>query len=245
MIRALVCLSLTALSCFCQIAAFDVASIRPHLSDHSGDRRSSTNVSVSDEGIKLTATNVSLVSLIQRAHDVKEYQVAGPDWLRTAYFDLLATLPAGVPREQLIPALRALLAERFKLALHREKKDLPMYALVVAKNGPKLQPTADPNGPNGTWNSKGKFTGKNETLAHFSEALSRQLDRAVVDMTELTGAFDFEVAYGPEDAHSNSDDSGPSIFAALQEKLGLKLEARKGPVELLIIDRIEKTPTEN
>jgi uncharacterized protein (TIGR03435 family) len=243
--RALVCLSLTALSCFCQTAAFDIASIRPNLSDHSGDRHSSTNVSVSEDGIKFTATNVSLLSLIQRAHDVKEYQVAGPDWLRTAYFDVVATLPAGVPREQLIPALQALLADRFKLAIHKETKDLPIYALVVGKKGPKLQPAADPNGPNGTWNSKGKFTGKNETLSHFSEALSRQLDRAVVDMTGLTGSFDFEVTYGPEDAHSNSDDSGPSIFAAVQEKLGLKLEARKGSVELLVIDRIEKTPTEN
>jgi uncharacterized protein (TIGR03435 family) len=240
-----VCLALALLApaSFAQTAAFDVASVRQNLSDHSGDRNSHFSVSASDEGIKLAVQNASLLSLIQRAYSLKEFQISGPEWLRNAFFDITATLPAGTARDQLMPALQALLAERFQMAVHRQQKDLPVYALVVAKNGPKLNPPAEPDGKNGTWDSKGKFTAKNVTLAQFGEVLSRHLDRPVIDTTGLSGAFDFELAYGPEQSHSNDDD-GPSIFAALQDKLGLKLESRKAPVDLLVIDKVEKTPTQ-
>ena len=241
MIRAVVCGALVVSACAGQ--SFEVASVRQNLT---GDTHSDFSISGGNDGARLTTQNVSLLTLIQRAYDVRAYQVAGPDWLRDVKFDVAATLPADTPREKIPAALRALLDGRFKLTLHRETRELPIYALIAAKGGVKLQATAAPDGNSGTWQGRGQYTARNETLAHFSEVLSRQLARPVIDMTDLAGGFDFAVEYAPEDGRAPSDAAGaPSLFTALQEKLGLRLEPRKGSVEMLVIDRVERTPTEN
>jgi uncharacterized protein (TIGR03435 family) len=126
---------------------------------------------------------------------------------------------------------------------------MPIYEMVVGKNGVKVQPV-DPNGSSGTWESADQLTAKKETMEHFASVLSRILDRPVIDKTGLDAAYDFVLEFSREGTqtmqHDPSNASGaPSIFTALQEKLGLKLEASKGPVEMLVIDHVEKVPTEN
>jgi uncharacterized protein (TIGR03435 family) len=232
----------SAAACFGQPAKFEVASIRPN---QSGDRHSNFSEMDGNDGSKLTAQNVSLMNLIQRACGVKEYQIAGPEWLKGAKFDITAAMPANTPRNHVNPALRELLLDRFKLAFHRETKELPIYALVRTKGDPKLQPPADPDGQSGTWQGAGQLTGKHESMEHFAEVLSRVVDRPVIDMTGLSGAYDFKLDYAPDGSPAASDSANASLFTALQEQLGLKLESRKGPVEMLVIDRVEKVPTAN
>src|ERR1051326_7389336 len=135
--------------------------------------------------------------------------------------------------------VKSLLAERFKLTFHRETKELPVYALVTAKNGARLKPNTD-GGKNGNASSqRGKITGQDIPLETFLILLSKQLDRVAVDKTGLTGTFDVQLEWSPEFSRSSAspegggaapDASGPSLFTALQEQLGLKLESAKGPV---------------
>ncbi len=177
-------------------------------------------------------------------------------------YDIVAK-PEGegdVTPDQLKPMIQALLAERFKLTLHRETKELPVYALVVAKNGPKLQEVE--GGPTKTKGAqmrmgRGLLNAQAVSMTMLATSLSNQLGRSVIDKTGLTGNYDVKLEWtpdegqsfgpkegGPEGAPPPPSASGPSIFTAVQEQLGLKLEPQKGPVEILIIDRIEKA-TEN
>ena len=227
-------------------AAFEVASVKPN---KSGDRHSDTNISHDEDAMKLTLRNVSLLRAIQSAYQVKAYQIEGPDWLKSENYDIIANMPSRVPTAELWPALQGLLAERFKLATHRERRVMPIYEMVVGKNGVKVQPV-DPNGSSGTWESAGQLTAKKETMEHFASVLSRIVDRPVIDKTGLDAAYDFVLEFNREGMQTMQHDSSnassdASIFTALQEKLGLKLEAKKGPVEMLVIDHVEKVPTEN
>jgi uncharacterized protein (TIGR03435 family) len=237
--RLALCLTLLVSACGAQ--SFEVASIR--VNDR-GDGNSNYSVS-GREGSHLAADNVTLISLLLRAFAVHEYQISGPDWLKDVRVDINARLPDSAPREQMAAALQLLLKDRFKLTFHRETKEATTYALVVGKGGSKLQPAADESGKYGTWVSRGQFKAQNETLDRFCDVLSRNLDRPVVDMTGLSGKFDFVLDYTPNDPKVLDPAGAPSIFTAVQEQLGLKLESRKGPMEMFVIDRIEKTPTEN
>jgi uncharacterized protein (TIGR03435 family) len=159
--------------------------------------------------------------------------------------------------------LRALLAERFQLTLHRETKEQSVYALVVAKGGPKLQQgqAKEATGPRGPMMrmGRGELSGQGVELEMLTRTLSSQLGRTVIDRTGLKGNFDFKLTWTPDpgqsagppgglpagaDAPPPPDPNGPSVFTALQEQLGLRLESQKGPVEMLVIDRVEK-PSEN
>jgi uncharacterized protein (TIGR03435 family) len=139
--------------------------------------------------------------------------------------------------------LQTLLASRFKLALHRENKELSVYALVVAKNGQKLTNAKDEGGPD-IRVSDGSFIFQNVSMPDFAEKLSdlRTIDRPVVDRTGIQGVFDITLKSA---ASAMLEDDGPSVFTLIQDQLGLKLEAKKAPVEILIIDHAEKVPTEN
>ena len=140
--------------------------------------------------------------------------------------------------------LQALLAERFKLEVHREPKVMSAYALVVAKGGPKM--TAVEAGKGSSMNTNNNhLTAKNTTMQRLADYLARQTGRPVVDQTELKGAFDFTLEWTPEESKSTSADAGPSLFTALQEQLGLKLQTHKLPVDILVVDHMERTPTEN
>jgi uncharacterized protein (TIGR03435 family) len=232
----------------------------------SGGGNSSSNT---NDG-RFTATNVTLKSLIQYdAYGIPGPRIlGGPKWIDTTRFDVeakmddaeaaqLKALDRAKNNEQTHAMFQQLLADRFKLAVHWETRELPVYALVAAKNGPKLQPTKELNGGSGT-SSNGSQTSRqlkitNQTVHELAEALtetvSGELGRNVVDKTGIEGKYDFELKWTPQtDAAPSADngapDSGPSFFTAIQEQLGLKLESAKGPVRVLVIDHVEM-PSEN
>jgi uncharacterized protein (TIGR03435 family) len=173
---------------------------------------------------------------------VREYQVTGPDWLGSDKFDIVAKFPQHSGDSQAGPRLQKLLADRFKLAFHRESKEMPVYALVVAKNGPKIKAVED-NGDHNTNNEGGHMTGKGITMTRFAEFLSRQMDRPVVDLTEMQGVFNVTLDWTPEKA--GDDAVGPTLLTALQQQLGLKLQPQKAPVEVIVVDHAERVPVEN
>jgi len=213
--------------------------------------------------------NISLADLIQNAYNVKNFQVSGPDWLRSERFDITAKVPSGATKEQGRVMLQNMLAERFKLVLHQTTKDASIYALAIAKSGPKLKdaetgPAAQPKRMM-TMNGSGlmKMDLKGATMAAIVDMLGLQLDRPVIDMTGLTGSYDVLMEFAPDPAimamkmggigqpppsaaaTPADPNSAPTIFSALTDQLGLKLEAKKGPVETVVVDSMEKTPTEN
>ena len=182
---------------------------------------------------------------------MKDYQVSGPDWLNTEIYDITATLPPGTTGDEVLLMIQTLLADRFKLTLHRDSKELPVYALVVGKGGSKLQEVEFGRGS--TSGSPGHLTATRIAIRNLTEFLSRQTGRPVLDMTGLKGFYNFTLNYTPDAAPSAPSPEtpipesavGPSLFTAVQEQLGLRLEARKAPVEILVVDHAEKVPTEN
>jgi uncharacterized protein (TIGR03435 family) len=187
-----------------------------------------------------TATNVSLKLLISRAYGVPEAQVnGGPGWIETEKYDVTAKAdtPLEMTREEVRPCLQALLGERFQLAIHHQTKQGSVFSLVAAKSGPKLQPHEGPGGAGIAASSdSGKVTimGTNTTMVRLAEYLSGQAGRPVLDNTGLKGGYDFRVEW------TSDDTSGPSVFTALQEQLGLRVEAAKGPIDFVVIDRVDK-----
>ena len=218
---------------------FDVASIRP------------SNANPNSSGIntgngRLTATNVTLKRCIMGAYGVGPNQITGgPDWLDSDRFDIAAKAEQPVGDRILMTMLQTLLAERFKLTLHRESKPIEAYILEVAKNGPKLE-KGDGKGSS-TNSSRGNIVAANATMDRLAEILSRQMDLPVINHTGLEGDFKLKLQWTPESAtatKSTDPAEGPSIFTAIQEQLGLRMHAQKVPVEVLVIDHVEK-PSEN
>lgn len=231
---------------------FEVASLKP---SPPGGRGGGIRPTLGGE--RYVATNIPLKLLITVAYRVKAEQVVGgPDWMNTDLYDMNAKAEKPSSVEDLHLMLQDLLAERFKLKFHRETKEMPVYALTVDKNGPKLlaheaQSAGDP------WIDQTqeqflhmKMHATFVPMEYFAWRLAQMLDRPVLDQTKLKGGYDFDLAYTrelppglPEGAVLNGvpvDTSGPSIFEAIQKQLGLKLERQKGPVEIMVIDRAEK-----
>lgn len=228
-----------------QTVEFDAASIKPNKAG--GDRKSMN----SDAG-RITYTNVSLRDCLMAAYDAKDYQISGPDWIKTDRFDVVATAAGSVSDDALKLMLQKLLNARFQMTVHREKKELPVYAMVVSKTGTKLHETATPGRSTMRMNGGGMvFT--SVTIAELIDDMSRlrvaEMDRPVVDNTGLKGRYDFSVnLFGTQEemmAAMNKGDFGSSIFTLIQEQLGLKLEPQKLPLDMVVIDKAERTPTEN
>jgi uncharacterized protein (TIGR03435 family) len=227
--------------------AFEVASIK---------RAQPGRVAIgmrSDPGGRFTGTNVTLKLLITRAYNVRDVQISGgPTWFDTERYDISAKAEHDVTNDERTLMIRTMLADRFKLALHRDTKGLPIYVLVIAKNGPKLQELKDEgSGPAASSGGRGQLSMQRTSMAMFASALSSRLGRLVQDRTGMSGIFDLKLEWTPDDSRTqfgsngrDSDSAGPSIFTALSEQLGLKLESTKGAVEVLIIDHAEK-PSEN
>jgi uncharacterized protein (TIGR03435 family) len=206
------------------------------------------------EGRRLYARNLSLRELITMAYKVDPKQIeGGPKWLATEAWDIDAEAVEGVnlhdEREE-ETLLREILADRFRLAFHRAKKTLPVYVLTIAKNGPKLQ-AADPNeGENSGCPQPGVCTFKKRTLSNFAWYMQYVvLDRPVVDKTGIAGQFDFSLKWAPDESQFSrlgwmvkqpEDSSVPPLFVAMQEQLGLKLESVNAPVDVLIVDHVER-----
>jgi uncharacterized protein (TIGR03435 family) len=243
--------------------AFEVASVKPAAPQPPGRFQ----ISMGGDPGRINYTFVSLKNLVERAYSIKSYQVSGPDWMDSERFDVTAKLPEGAKQEDVPQMLQTLLAERFKLTIHREQKTLPIYAIVVGKNGIKM-PKAE-TGPSGgirmQMGLKGRELAGKVTIDGLAGMLSRMLDRPVLDMTEVKDTFDMKLEWTPDDregnglggirvaptgdhppaSESSDSPSAPSLFAAVQEQLGLKLEPRKGPVDIVVVDSVEKAPTQN
>jgi uncharacterized protein (TIGR03435 family) len=283
---------LISLAAFAQspppLPEFEVASVKPSAPPGAD----SLAVGIHIDGAQVRCASLSLKDYIALAYRLKTYQISGPEWLASERFDVAAKLPAGAAREQIRDMVQALLLDRFQLKAHRDTKEFPVYALVVAKGGPKMKESAQDaaaaagqgniditagggragsgvdlgNGSSFVMGENG-FDAVKLTMPSFADMLARFVDRPVLDMTELKGAYGFSLRFSPEDFRAMrlraamaagisvslppetmravlDGASGDSLFAAM-EPLGLKLDARKAPLDVLVIDRIEKTPSEN
>ena len=232
--------------------SFEVASIKPSAPDAPG-------MFVQPQpGGGLRVTGATVKNLIAIAYNVREFVVSGgPAWIGSDRFDIEArTEHSAAPTNQrqviveIRTRLRSLLAVRFQMAVHNETKEQNVYALVLAKNGPKFH-EATPESGSLIRGRQGTITGQGTGMQMLALNLSNQLGRPVLDKTGLTGKYDFKLEWTPDAGLTPSSQpatvpelGGPSLFAALQEQLGLLLETQKGKVEMLVIDRVEK-PSEN
>jgi len=248
---------------------FEVASIKPSDPNPSN----AVWIGMDANAGMVRYTNITLRDCIRAAYRVRDFQIEGPDWIRDARYEITAKLGAGT-LDQIPEMLQSLLEERFKLSLRRGTKDQPVYALVMGKDGPTLKvaeaKTAGPLmtalGPDGKPRPAMTYQvlpsgialhAPAATLATVVDFVSRMMERPVVDMTGLNGQYDLTLTFMPEimggrsaSAATNGDgkptfpEPGPSLFDAVLQ-YGLKLEARKVPMELLTVVHSERTPTEN
>ena len=266
---------------------FEVASIRPSAPLGQGE----VNVGVHIDGAQVRAVSLTLRDYLSIAYQVKAPLISGPDWTSSERFDISATLPAGSSTDQLSEMFQALLAERFKVKLHRDKKEFPVYALLVGKGPLKLKEVPpdskdDSAEPKGTVSIAGggsaagvgvnlghgsswsfvpnRFEGKKLSMAQFAVNLERFADRPIVDVTGLKGQYDFGFDISPDDyrpmlirsaisagvvlppqAMHLLDNTSSASLADAVAQTGLKLEPRKAPLDVLIVDEASKTPTAN
>jgi uncharacterized protein (TIGR03435 family) len=206
---------------------------------------------------------VTMKYCVAAAYGLKEYQVSGPAWINEARFDILAKAAEGTRKDQIPAMLQTLLAERFQLEVHREKKEFNVFALVVGKGGPKLTPTsperlAQGGGANYGISMSGAGVGRLEAkhadMNSLVNTLPRFVGRPVVNLTQIEGRYDFELEFSPDDMKGMRVEAPPpgmptaefgmSIFTSIQ-KVGLKLDPQKLPLDTIVVDRGEKTPIEN
>ncbi len=223
---------------------FEVASVRPT----SADQSNSSSGGHSGRG-RLTMNNVTLKRCIMGAFGVGPNQIlGGPSWIDSDHYEIVAKAEQPVGDGILTAMLQTLLAERFKLAIHRETKTIQALALEVAKNRPRVEKAE--GGEKTTNSGRGLLDARNTTMDRFAEVLSRQMDLPVVNRTGLEGVFNLKLEWTPESTKQikpGADGAameGPSIFTAIQQQLGLRLRSQKTPVEVLVIDHAEK-PSEN
>jgi uncharacterized protein (TIGR03435 family) len=227
---------------------FEVATIKPSKPGEPGKV-------LTIQGRDLVTVNMSMNDLISFAYGVQVRQITGgPSWLETDFFDINAKPEGdGLPnRKQLEVMIQKLLADRFKLAFHRDKKEMTAFVIVVGKNGSKLTKSAgDPNGlPGLGFRGLGAMAARNANMSDFAGLMqSMVLDRPVVDQTGLAGRFDFQLNWTPDETQFGGRGGSvkrdeayapPDLFTAMQEQLGLQLKSEKIPVDVLVIDRVEK-----
>jgi len=214
---------------------FDVASIRKSRPDLRYD-------ALFCENGRYTRGGDTLKALIQFAWRLRDFQViGGPRWADSDQFFIEAKGDPAATPEQCLEMMQALLEDRFRLAVHKETRQLPIYSLVVAPSGPKFHESAAATRP-GFQGADGHLRAQKISMAILVQLLSRSIG-PVQDLTGLTSRYDFTLEWTPENTPV-ADATGPSIFTAVQEQLGLKLESKTGPVEVLVIDHAEM-PTEN
>ncbi len=242
-----------SLSCLAQSSApgpaFDAASVHP--TDVTQKAKSGVQTSLGS----LTMRGQSLRSCIQWAWDMQQFQIDGPDWLNDTRFDIVARASGDSDESQLRLMLRRTLTERFGLKVHMERKEMPVYALILAKGGPKLQETTTDGPPVfGKDGNRPALTAQRASMKDLAAQISGPLNRPVIDATGLTGRYDIRIDVTPfmADASSGKAESGGDtdvmstiLFVGMPAQLGIKLESRKDSVEILIVDHSEKMPTEN
>jgi len=264
---------------------FEVASIRPA---GPASPQDGVNIGLHLDGSQARIASFTFKDYVAMAYRMKAYQISGPDWAGTDRFDLNAKLPAGSNSDQIPEMLQALLTDRFQLKFHRDKKELPVYALVLGKSPLKLKevaPSADDDGPPATnvaasGSSAGvsvdlghgssytfannKFEAKKLTMDRLATVMERYVDRPIVNLTELKGTYDVTLDVTPEDYQAMLirvalsaglvlppqvtrliDGNTPTSLMDSLQQAGLKLDARKAPLDFLVIDQARKTPTDN
>ena len=231
-----------------QTAGFEVASIKPSAPEARGF------AVIPSAGGRLTMKNCSLKRLLALSYHLQDFQVSGgPKWMDADRYDIVAKAEGNqnLTEHQLLELLRPVLAERFQVAFHRETKELPRYLLVPGKGGSKLTEVKADGAPQLEVRNRRLITARRAPLSQLVEMLSWVLGRAVVDQTGLKGVYDFKLEWTPDDLQpseaggaSGSPEGGNSLFAAIQEQLGLRLDPQKGPVEMLVVEKAEK-PAEN
>ncbi len=200
---------------------------------------------------RLTLTNVTLNDAIKFAYELSsDEQLVGPDWNQSVRFDVVALAPSRTPPDQLHRMVRRLLKERLHLVLRREQKVLRYLALVQGKRGPKLMAAMQDPPPNPGPQLPGRILHNQMSMGMLASFLSRFEHQTVVDLTGLSGLFQVKLDWARDTVIAQGDVSEPppdrpSLFAAVQEQLGLKLESRRGPVEVLIVEQANKVPEEN
>jgi uncharacterized protein (TIGR03435 family) len=295
---------------------FDAASIKPWVQPGGGGRMmffgGGRGGPGSNDPGRISYPVITIKTLLMNAYDVKEYQISGPEWLNTERFVVEATMPPETTKAQFRTMLQNLLAERFKVAVHRETKEMQKYSLVVAKGGPKMKEAAEappeetkkdeskkedaappppPPPPGGRGPLKigpdgfpilpgmgggrgglfmmmtpigTRLMAQKQSMQDLVERLSNLLSKPVTDETALKGKFDFTLTFSMDGLNNGMTLMAPppgeggrgrgempdveppqNLFAAIQSQIGLKLDPKKGPVELIVVDHAEKTPTEN
>jgi uncharacterized protein (TIGR03435 family) len=250
---ALIPLICHTVAAFAQAPAFAVASVKSSVRTVGPDYNNRITISPT----AVTGRNVTLKRLVGEAYGLQPYQVGGPNWLGVAEYDLDAKAETAATRQQLRAMLQSLLAERFHLAFHRDTKELRVYELVAAKGGPKIRPVKEPEPPGAANQSAGLRAFRGD-LQQFANLLALQLTiptiedptrpsiasgapTPVIDKTGLPGIYEIALDVRPDP----TGDMLTMLQRVLPEQLGLRLESRKAPVEILIVDRAEKTPLAN
>jgi uncharacterized protein (TIGR03435 family) len=263
---------------------FEVATVRPVTATQAAD--GSVTLGLKMDGAQLRV-GLPMRDLLAIAYRVKAYQIIAPEWVTSERFDINAKIPAGVSPEKMPEMLQSLLNDRFGIRLHREKKEMPVYALLVGKPPLRMRESViNPNDPapaavavtgtgsaagvsvnlgNGSYYSfmGGKFEAKKFNVETIAASLERYVDRPMMNLTDLKGTYDFEFTVTPEDnqtlmirAAVNAGvklppqalqllDNGGNPLESAAEQLGLKLDSRRMPVDVVVIDQISRTPTDN
>jgi uncharacterized protein (TIGR03435 family) len=226
--------------------SYDVVTIKPN---NSGKNGYGTNVNRDS----FSADNISIRNLLQSAYGIKEDLISGvPGPLDSLHFDIQAKIvdydasgDTKLTQQQRQQMLLPVLTGRFHLKAHTEIKTLPVYELVVIPGGPRFKqsPPSDEKRGSGTTIRNHELSAHDRTMAAFASTLTDQVKRTVIDKTGLAGNYDFSLKWSAEDSPADTTDA-PSIFTALPEQLGLKLQPAKGPVETLVVDHVE-TPSDN
>jgi uncharacterized protein (TIGR03435 family) len=248
MMRTLTLALLSLAAARTQTPTFDVASVKP--SPPSDTRYININLGHLEHGV-LTLANTTLSECVQYAYGlVSEEQIDGPDWIRDRHLrvDITAKTAPNTPPAQVLLMTQTLLTERFRMELHREPKPVRHLELTVGKKPPKL-PESQEGAPlrPGTYN-RGRLFYDHQSMHNLVVLLSRQLKQPVLDLTGLTGFYDVHLEWAPDNpVPAETDDAAPlpDIFQAVEEQLGLHLESKKTPIDIIVIDRADRVPVAN
>jgi uncharacterized protein (TIGR03435 family) len=226
---------------------FEAATLKPYPSGCVSGPMTRSGIEESKGLIRIE--NMSLKAVIEMSYGVKDFQFERPAWVDTACFDIVAKPPASYKHEDLQSLLRNLLADRFKLSVHNDSKEMTAYVLTVAKDGPKFHEATKPRG---YFTARpGHIDGARVSMKRFIGALKGMFPRPIIDETGLSAEYEIKLEWTPDQAAAmpagdeQVPDPGVSISTALRDQLGLRLQTRKAPVEIVIVDHIEKTPTDN
>ena len=230
---------------FAQAPKFEVASVKQVMGGGPpGDIP--RNMETSPGGFAMR--NVPLRFAAEWAWDLKDFELTGPDWIKgEERYDIIAKAGGPAPESQMRQMLQTLLLERFQMKVHRETKELPVYVLLPGKGNAKLKEITTDEAPTINGGSQQGVFFHAQPVSRFTFMLTRRMDRPVIDQTGLKGRYDFTIdlsglGFGGRDPEGPG---GPSVFTTVQRDLGLKLEARKEPISMLVIDSANKAPTEN